>query len=181
MSNAVNKPGPMHVVILGLAQILVWGGSFFLLSILADPIVKDTGWSQQWVLGSLSIGILVSGLLSPQVGKLIANQYGHALLALSGLVIGAGLTILALAESIPVLVIAWIIIGGGMAMGLYDALFATLGALYGVQARSSWIFRLLRPDFRLNIFQASAQTIPPSIPAITHRIPSPSALGSVGR
>ena len=137
MSNVVNKLGTMSVVILGLAQILVWGGSFFLLSILADPIVKDTGWSQQWVLGSLSIGILVSGFLSPQVGKLIANQYGHALLALSGLVIGTGLTILALTDSIPVLVIAWIIIGGGMAMGLYDALFATLGALYGVQARSS--------------------------------------------
>lgn len=127
----------MSIVTLGLVQILTWGGSFFLLSILADPIVKDTGWSQQWVLGALSIGMLVSGLLSPWVGRLISKQHGRTLLALSGVVIGTGLTVLAMASTLPVFVAAWIIIGCGMAMGLYDALFATLGGIYGIQARSS--------------------------------------------
>ena len=31
--------------------------------------------------------------------------------------------------------LAWALIGVGMAMGLYDALFATLGMLYGGAAR----------------------------------------------
>lgn len=137
MQETRNKPGPMSIVSLGLVQILTWGGSFFLLSILADSIVKDTGWSQQWVLGALSLGMLVSGLLSPWVGRLIARQHGVTLLALSGVVIGTGLVVLAMANNLPVFVAAWVIIGCGMSMGLYDALFATLGGIYGAQARSS--------------------------------------------
>lgn len=136
MKETESAPNPMSIVCLGLAQILTWGGSFFLLSILADPIVKDTGWSLQWVFGALSIGMLVSGLLSPRVGRLIARQHGCTILALSGIVVAAGLGVLACAKTLTIFIVAWVIIGGGMAMGLYDALFATLGAIYGAQARS---------------------------------------------
>ena len=37
--------------------------------------------------------------------------------------------------SIPVLIAAWILLGVGMAAGLYDAAFAALGRIYGDQAR----------------------------------------------
>jgi hypothetical protein len=36
---------------LGVTQIILWGGSFFLIAVLADPIVQSTGWPQS---GSMS-------------------------------------------------------------------------------------------------------------------------------
>lgn len=123
--------------LLGLAQILSWGGSFFLLGVLADPIVRDTGWSRQWVLGALSPGLLVSGCLAPAVGRYIGRGNGRRMLLYAGFVLGAGLIVLGVSPSLPVFLGGWCIIGVGMAMGLYDALFAVLGKTQGANARKS--------------------------------------------
>lgn len=133
----VKQPAWFTNTLLGLAQILVWGGSFFLMAILADPVSKDTGWSHQYVYGSLSIGILVSGLLAPWVGKQIAGQKGKAMLRYSGLAMGFGLLIVAIAPVLMIFMFGWFIIGIGMAMGLYDSLFAVLGREYGSGAKKA--------------------------------------------
>lgn len=135
--NQPNKPGVAAIITLGLVQILSWGGSFYLMAVMANPIVAETGWSQQWVYGALSTGILVSGLLAPLSGRIIAKTGGRLLLALSGAVMAVGLVMMGLSQSLALFLFAWIIIGIGMAMGLYDALFATLGTRYGGQARSA--------------------------------------------
>ena len=51
------------------------------MAVMANPIVAETGWSQQWVYGALSLGMLISGLLAPLSGRLISRTYGRALLA----------------------------------------------------------------------------------------------------
>lgn len=135
--NQNNKPGIAAIITLGWVQILSWGGSFYLMAVMANPIAAETGWSQQWIYGALSTGILVSGLLSPLAGRIIARTGGRLLLALSGMVMAVGLVIMAYSHSLPLFLFAWVIIGIGMAMGLYDALFATLGTCYGGQARAA--------------------------------------------
>jgi predicted MFS family arabinose efflux permease len=137
MTDLHAKPTLTVSVLLAIAQIVVWGGSFFLMAVLAAPVVKDTGWSQQWVYGSLSLGILISGLLAPKVGREIARIGGRMILASGGLVIALGLVLLAFAPNLPCFVLAWVVIGVGMALGLYDPLFATLGQRYGDNARSA--------------------------------------------
>ena len=132
-----NKPGVAAIITLGWVQIVSWGGSFYLMAVMANPIAAETGWSQQWIYGALSTGILVSGLLAPLSGRIIARTGGRMLLAMSGAVMALGLVIMAYSDNLPLLLFAWVIIGIGMAMGLYDALFATLGTCYGGQARSA--------------------------------------------
>lgn len=128
-------PGKARIALLGLLQILSWGGSFYLLGVLADPIAADTGWSHQWVLGGASVGLLVASLLSPLCGRLISSIGGRKVLAAHGLILAAGLWMMALAPSLPVFLLAWVVIGAAMATGLYDALFTSLGATYGLEAR----------------------------------------------
>ncbi len=135
--NQTNKPGVAAIITLGWVQILSWGGSFYLMAVMATPIAVETGWSQQWIYGALSTGILVSGLLAPLSGRIIARTGGRLLLAMSGVVIALGLVMMAFSYHLPLLLFAWVIIGIGMAMGLYDALFATLGTCYGGQARAA--------------------------------------------
>lgn len=134
MNAGVRLPGPVGIFWLGLLQILVWGGSFFLLAVMAAPIMRETGWDSHWVYGALSLGLMVSALLAPLSSRMIARYGGRWQLAASGAVVGVGLLVVANCHSLQVFLLAWVIIGAGMALGLYEALFATLGALYGERA-----------------------------------------------
>ncbi|WP_419757533.1 MFS transporter [Acidisoma sp.] len=122
---------------LGIGQIFAWGSSYYLPAVLAQPIVAGTGWPLPWVIGGLSLGLLVAGLVSPWMGRTIGKRGGRPVLMASTVLLAAGLCLLALAPSIPVYFAAWSLIGTGMGAGLYDPAFATLGRLYGETARSA--------------------------------------------
>jgi MFS family permease len=116
---------------LGVGQILAWGTSFYFPAVFATAIVADTGWSLSWVVSGTSLGLLVAGLISPQVGRIIDRRGGRPVLLASSLFYAAGLAAAGVAPSLPLYLMAWVLIGIGMGTGLYDAVFATLGRLYG--------------------------------------------------
>ena len=131
---------PSRIVIisvLGVTQIFAWGSSYYLPAVLAKPIAANTGWSLSWVVGGLSLGLLIAGLVSPWVGRAIARRGGRPVLAVSAGLLAAGLSTLALAHSLAAFMAAWLLMGLGMGAGLYDPAFATLGRLYGHGGRSA--------------------------------------------
>jgi MFS family permease len=134
------KPAPsLRIVVsaLGIAQILAFGTTYYLPAVLAAPISADTGWSLTWVIGGLSLGLLVAGVVSPWVGRRIHANGGRAVLAGSSVLLALGLGVLAVSPALPVYLCGWLVIGLGMATGLYSAVFSTLGQLYGDRARQS--------------------------------------------
>src|SRR5262245_61021790 len=148
----VRQPSPRLVITaLGIVQILAWGTSFYFPAVLAAPIVSDTGWSLAWVVGGVSIGLLTAGLIAPTVGKIIDRRGGRPVLAASSLLYAAGLAGIGLAPSLPVYLASWVMLGGGMGTGLYDAVFAALGKLYGRNARE--------PITNLTLFGGFASTV----------------------
>tara|TARA_R110002072_G_scaffold52637_1_gene140068 strand:- start:23010 stop:24224 length:1215 start_codon:yes stop_codon:yes gene_type:complete len=122
---------------LGIMQIFAWGSTFYLPAILAAPIAADTGWSLTWIVGSLSMGLVVAGLVSPRVGIAIDRFGGRRLLSLSCVLLAIGLLLIGSASVLWVYMAGWLILGIGMGAGLYDAAFATLGQIYGLKARSA--------------------------------------------
>jgi len=122
---------------IGISQILVWGSSYYLLAVLAGPIATDTGWKLTWIMGALSTGMLIAGLVSPRVGHLIDRHGGRPVLAGSAVLFAVGMATLALAPNLAVFVLAWAILGVAMGAGLYDPAFSALGRLYGDGARSA--------------------------------------------
>ncbi|MFE1599403.1 MFS transporter [Methylobacterium sp. ID0610] len=130
-----DRPQLTVISALGVVQILTWGTSYYLLTVLAPPIAADTGWPLPWIVGGLSAGLLVSGLISPRVGRAIGHYGGRPVLALATVVLALGLVVIGLAPALPVFFLGWLVLGAGMGAGLYDAAFATLGRLYGASAR----------------------------------------------
>ena len=106
-------------------------------AILAEPISAAAGISRAAFFAIFSVSLLITAFLGPSVGRIIDRRGGRDVLALSNLVIAAGLVTLGFAQGPVMLVVAWAILGVGMAFGLYDAAFATLTALYGREARSA--------------------------------------------
>jgi predicted MFS family arabinose efflux permease len=139
------------VTALGIVQILAWGTSFYFPAVFAEPIVGTTGWSLGFVVGGTSVGLLVAGLVSPQVGRIIGQRGGRPVLLASSLCYALGLIGIGLAPSLPVYLGAWAIVGLGMGTGLYDAAFATLGRMYGAEARA--------PITNLTLFGGFASTV----------------------
>ncbi|MBR0811487.1 MFS transporter [Bradyrhizobium diazoefficiens] len=130
--------GPLALIIaLGTTQTIAWASSYYLPAILAAPIARDLGLAPTYVFGALSGALVISGLLGPRVGHAIDTFGGRGLLAVSNLVFAVGLLLLSFAQGAAVLIAAWMLLGIGMGMGLYEAAFATLARIYGAGARKS--------------------------------------------
>jgi MFS family permease len=125
------------ILALGTTQTLAWASSYYLPAILADPIAHDLGVSSNWIFAAFSASLVISAVLGPRVGRQIDLVGGRSVLSISNLTLAAGLALLGCTYSIPMLVVAWLLLGIGMGFGLYDAAFGTLGRIYGETARRS--------------------------------------------
>jgi predicted MFS family arabinose efflux permease len=127
---------PVIVATLGTTQTLAWASSYYLPAILADDMAAAAGVSRAWVFGAFSACLLLTAALGPSIGRMIDRRGGRGILVASNLVLAAGLAALAACNGIASLIAAWAVLGIGMALGLYDAAFATLTSLYGRDARA---------------------------------------------
>jgi predicted MFS family arabinose efflux permease len=123
------------VLVLGTTQTLAWASSYYLPAILADSIARDIGVPSTWVFAAFSVALLIAAAIGPRIGRQIDMVGGRGVLALSNLVLAAGLVELGMAGSAVSLGAAWVILGFGMGLGLYDTAFAALGRIYGENAR----------------------------------------------
>jgi predicted MFS family arabinose efflux permease len=147
----MTRSRPVVVTALGLSQTLAWASSYYLPAILADPIAASAGVPNSWVFGAFSGALLIAAFAGPAVGRVIDRYGGRGVLVLSNVVLAAGLLMLALAGGPVVLFAAWAILGVGMSLGLYDAGFAALAALYGSNARG--------PITGITLFAGFASTV----------------------
>src|SRR3954452_8246532 len=133
---ALPKNGKAIMAALGTAQIFAWGSSYYLLTVLAQPIADDTGWPQTFIVGGISLALLVSGLIPPRIGRLIAARGGRPVLAAGAILLALGQAIIGLAPTLMAFLFGWAVIGIAMGASLYDPAFSALGKLYGGAARS---------------------------------------------
>src|SRR5258706_3069226 len=76
---------------LGIAQIVAWGSSYYLPAVLAPAIAAQEKWPLPWVVGGLSVGLVVAGLVSPLVGRIIEQRGGRPVLASSAMLLAIGM------------------------------------------------------------------------------------------
>jgi MFS family permease len=133
--NRLKTRSTLTVAAIGTTQTLAWASSYYMPAILAVPIAAGLGISKPLFFSFFSGSLLLQAALGPAIGRAIDRHGGRGVLALSNLVLAAGLAGLALTQGPIGLAGAWAVLGIGMALGLYDAAFATLTALYGREAR----------------------------------------------
>lgn len=129
------NPQRRVVAALGLGQTLAWASSYYLPAILAEPMAAEHGLAPTAIFGAFSAALVLSALLGPAVGRAIDAGGGRRVLAASNLVLAGALVLMAIAPGPALLLCGWLMLGLGMALGLYDAAFATLASLYGREAR----------------------------------------------
>jgi predicted MFS family arabinose efflux permease len=120
---------------LGITQTVGYASSYYLPAVLANPIAEEFGISYQSVFLFAAAASIVAGLLGPLTGSLIDRFGGRLILPLGSIAFGLGLLLMASSTGILTFLLAWLVIGVGAAMGLYDAAFATVVEVFGDGAR----------------------------------------------
>jgi hypothetical protein len=139
-------------LVLGINQTLSWGMTFYLPAVISIPAARDLGRSTFALLGAFSVALLISGFCAPRVGRWIDRHGGKGSIAASILVLALGQAIIALSPPIAVWYLGWAVLGIGMAMGLYDAAFATVGTLLGREAGPTITGVTLLAGFASSVF-----------------------------
>ena len=139
------------VIALGIAQTLAWGSTYYLPAILARPMAAEFSIPANLIYAMFSAALLVSAFAGPWVGRRIDRLGGRGMLTASSMVLACALGLLAWSPTPLALCAAWLVLGAGMSMGLYESAFACLVAAYGSQARG--------PITGITLFAGFASTI----------------------
>jgi MFS family permease len=124
------------VPVLGVTQIIAWGTIYYTPVLMVPLIAAERGFSFTLAMGGFSAGLLTASLVAPTVGSLIDRYGGHRVMPFGSLAGAAGLFTLVHASGVTAYYATWMLLGVAMAASLYDPAFATLGRIFGSQARS---------------------------------------------
>ncbi len=110
----------LEVGVLGLITIAVYGSWHYAFSVLLDPIIDDTGWSEPFLASAFGASVLIGGFASVAGGWLL-DHLGSRMVFSLGSVIGlASFLVAATAVSAPVFAVASAVGGGAFsALGFY--------------------------------------------------------------
>ncbi|MCZ8260142.1 MAG: MFS transporter [Beijerinckiaceae bacterium] len=120
---------------LGISQIIGWGTTYYLLSLLSGEIGASLGLSTAWVLGGTSLTLAAAALIGPRIGRWQDRAGSRIVMATGTVIMAAGLVVLAFSKGLFSYYLGWAIIGVGSPMTLYSAAFTALTQMSGPQAR----------------------------------------------
>ena len=150
-------PVPILVGALGIAQIISWGTLFYAIGVLGASMRAELGVTELFLFGAFTAALLVSGMLSPFVGRMIDRHGGRVVLC-TGSVLGAvALAILGTSTAPAVMALGWLVAGAAMACCLYDPAFATLSQHTGARFRQAVSALTLFGGFASTVFWPVSQ------------------------
>jgi MFS family permease len=121
---------PRSIWAIGCGQLVNWGVLFFAYSVLLVPL-QDAFEAPRWlVAGAFSLGLFVSAIVAPAVGRLVDRGQGPAVMRAGGLLAAALLMLWAAVPTIWMTYIVWAALGLCMASILYEPVFAMVGRAF---------------------------------------------------
>ena len=137
---------------LGITQITAWGTSFYCLGVLAKPIVADTGWPLTTVFLGFSVALLVMGVVSTWVGRIIDRVGARIVMSVGTIIVSLGLFALSRVEDPASYLAVWAMLGLGMRCCLYDAAFAALVQVTPKRGRKAISYLTLYGAYASTVF-----------------------------
>ncbi len=148
---------------LGVAQIISWGTLFYTIAVLGPALREAAGVGDVTLYACYSAGLIISGLVSPAIGRYIDARGGRLLLSAGSMLGAIACAALALVQGPITLLVAWILAGIAMAATLYDPAFATLHDVAGSAYRRSVTALTLFGGFASTVFWPLSQALLDSV------------------
>jgi MFS family permease len=121
---------PQAIWAIGCGQLVNWGVLFFAYSVLLVPLEESFGAPRWLVAGAFSMGLLISAIAAPAVGRLADRGQGPAVMRAGGLLAAGLLIAWALIPTLWMTYVVWGAMGLCMASILYEPVFAIVGRAF---------------------------------------------------
>ncbi len=142
MTTAAFRPRslPVSIIGLGVSQIVGWGSTFFIPSVMGRHIGEDLNLPAEVVFAGPTIMFVVGALLAPRIGRTVDRKGARSLMATGSVLASCGLAALSFANGPATYIAAWLLLGiaGVMMMGTISSV--ALAQIAGDRARRALAF-----------------------------------------
>jgi MFS family permease len=114
------------VVALATGQLLCWAALYYSFSSFVLPMQQAFAWSKPQMMGAFTLGLAVWGVATYAAGAAIDAGRGRALMTAGAVLAGVGFLVWARIDGLPMLYLAWALLGASMAATLYEPAFNVL-------------------------------------------------------
>lgn len=137
---------------LALTETISWGILYYAFSVFLVPMGEELGWSSATLTGAYSLGLLVSGLAAPLVGRWLDGHGPRALMS-CGSIAGVALVLLwSRVDSVTSYYLLWVGLGLAMAATLYEPAFATVTTWFDRERPRAMLVVTVAAGFASTIF-----------------------------
>lgn len=127
---------PTITTVLGLAMMVSFGSSYYLMGVLAEPMARGLGADPALAFMALSGAFLISALLTGLSGRWTDRRGGREVLVCAALMFVVALLVMALARHPAMMVAGVLMLGCGMGIGFYGPANSLLVAIHGDGAKT---------------------------------------------
>ncbi|MCE1236072.1 MAG: MFS transporter [Hyphomicrobiales bacterium] len=120
---------------LALGQIVGWGSTYYLPSVIAGALGRELGFSATTIYLGVTVMVAIGGLVSPTAGRLFDRWGAAPFLPVAPLTIGVGHLLFAAWPCVTTWWVAWALFGVAMGFGLTLAVNTFLTRTVGARAR----------------------------------------------
>lgn len=127
---------PLFIAGLSLKQIIAWGTTFYLPSILERQIAAELGLSRELIFGGVTVMLLVAAMIAPAAGRHIDRRGARRPMIAGALSLSFGLALMALAQGPLGYLAAWVFFGLAVPLTMSVAAFAAVAQAFPERGRA---------------------------------------------
>lgn len=140
------------VVGFSVTQIVGWGSTYYLPSVLARPMMGDLGLSHEMIFAGVTLMLVLGAFLGPRAGFVMQQRGVRGVMTAGWLATGAGLGILAFSQGFASYMLAWIVIGLASPFSMSQGALTGLAAVSGPSARRAIAMLMVLSGLSSTIF-----------------------------
>lgn len=140
------------IVALATTQMIGWGTTYYLPSMLSLPLQRELGLSPRVVFAAVAAMMVTSALCSPMLGRYLDRANARPVMVAGSVLCAAGLAFLSQAQGAISYLAAWMVIGMATAMVLTLSAHAAVVKAYGTQARQALVLLVVAGGWSVTVF-----------------------------
>jgi MFS family permease len=149
---AARGPAARATLGVGVTQIIGWGSTFLMPSVLGPPIRDELGLASELIYGGITVMFGLGALLSPRIGRAMDTGSPRLIMTAGSLVYAAGLGAMALSQGLVTYLLCWAVLGVASALALQPSGNIALAQVAGPRARQAIALLAILGGFASTIF-----------------------------
>ncbi len=150
-------PTTRAVAGLGLTQIVGWGTTFMMPSVLGPPMARDLAMPSEVVYGGITVMFGVGALFSPGVGRLLDRTGPRLVMAAGSVLFALSIGALAFSQGLVTYLLCWAGMGAASTLALNTPASIALAQIAGARARQAIAMLAIIGGFASTVFWPLAE------------------------